>query len=64
MLDVKQEMPHRIACSLALMDRAYGKPHQSTEAAITEHRKTILQVRWMPPDPNDHSRLIEPEPDS
>ena len=44
------------------MDRAYGKPAQSVEAAITEHRKQIVEVRWMPPDPNDNSKLIEPEP--
>ena len=45
------------------MDRAYGKTVQVTNEIVTEHRKTILHVRWLPPDPNDHSKLIEPEPD-
>ena len=30
---------------------------------IQERKHQILEVRWMPPDPNDHSKLIEPEPD-
>ena len=30
---------------------------------VTENRKQILEVRWLAPDPNDHSKLIEPEPD-
>jgi hypothetical protein len=24
--------------------------------------KVIHEVRWLPPDPNDHSNVIEPEP--
>ena len=62
-MNPKVEMPHRIACSDRLMDRAHGKPPQSMEGHITEQRKQILEVRWMKPDPNDHSKLIEPEPD-
>ena len=63
MMDQNAEMSHRITCSFALMDRAYGKPTQSLEANVAEHRKQILEVKWLPPDPNDHSKLIEPEPD-
>ena len=63
MMDPKAEMTHRIACSLHLMNRAYGMPVQVTHETINENRKQILEVRWLPPDPNDHSKLIEPEPD-
>jgi hypothetical protein len=46
-----------------LMAYGFGKPPQAIEAHFTEQRRQILGVRWMPPDPNDHSKLIEPEPD-
>ena len=63
MMNTKAEMTHRIACSLHLMNRAHGMPVQVTHESVTENRKQILEVRWMPPDPNDRSKLIEPEPD-
>jgi hypothetical protein len=63
MMDPKADMSHRIACSDRLMNRAYGLPVQVTNETINENRKQILEVRWLPPDPNDHSKLIEPEPD-
>jgi hypothetical protein len=49
------------------MDRAFGKPPQAVmmDAATNEMspRKIVHQVSWLPPDPNDHSVLTEPEPD-
>jgi hypothetical protein len=63
MMDDRVEMQHRITCSVHLMDRAYGKTVQVTQENVTENRKQILEVRWLAPDPNDHSKLIEPEPD-
>ena len=63
MMNTKAEMTHRIACSLHLMNWAHGMPVQVTNETVTENRKQILEVRWMAPDPNDHSKLIEPEPD-
>jgi hypothetical protein len=63
MMDQKADMSHRIACSDRLMNRAFGLPMQISSEQITENRKQILEVRWLPPDPNDHSKLIEPEPD-
>ena len=32
--------------------------------SIQEHsvQKVVHIVKWMPPDPNDHSNYIEPEP--
>jgi hypothetical protein len=38
-------------------DGAYGRPVQSVEIAQQTH--TTITVRWLPPDPNDRSRLIE-----
>ena len=63
MMDEVVEKQHRITCSVHLMDRAFGKTVQVTNETINENRKQILEVRWLPPDPNDHSKLIEPEPD-
>jgi hypothetical protein len=45
------------------MNRAYRLPVQISSETVTGNRKQIPEVRWLPPDPNDHSKLIEPEPD-
>jgi hypothetical protein len=49
------------------MDRAYGKPPQAVMMDATSQemspRKVIHQVQLLRSDPNDHSRVIEPEPD-
>ena len=63
MTNEKNDFWERLACSEKLMERAFGRPSQSIEANVLEQRKQILEVRWLPPDPNDRSRLIEPEPD-
>jgi hypothetical protein len=31
--------------------------------ATAELKKVVHQVRWLPPDPNDRSNYIAPEPD-
>jgi hypothetical protein len=57
----------RLAAADRLMDRAYGKPPQAVmmDATTSEMplRKVVHEVRWLPPDPNDRSAYIEPEPD-
>jgi hypothetical protein len=63
MMREDRDMTHRIACSDRLMNRAHGLPMQISQESVQEHRKTILEVRWLEPDPNDRSRLIQPEPD-
>jgi hypothetical protein len=46
-------------------DRAYGRPPVAIDATTRELslKKIIHEIRWLPPDPNDHSKVIEPEPD-
>jgi hypothetical protein len=46
-----------------LLDRALGRPTQAFENPEEGEVKRTLIVRWMPPDPNDRSNVIEPEPD-
>jgi hypothetical protein len=57
----------RLAAADRLMDRAYGKPPQAVMMDATSReaslRKVIHEVRWLPPDPNDCSAYIAPEPD-
>jgi hypothetical protein len=53
----------RLEASDRIMAYGFGKPPQAIEAHFQERKHQILEVRWMPPDPNDHSKLIEPEPD-
>jgi hypothetical protein len=63
-----QALPVEIRMDAArwLMDRAYGKAFQALDVTqlIQEQslQKVIHEVRWLPPDPNDHSNVIEPEP--
>jgi hypothetical protein len=46
-------------------NRAYGRaPVQvAMDETSDELRRVIHEVRWLPPDPNDRSNRIEPEPD-
>src|SRR5262249_12872789 len=57
----------RLEAADRLMDRAYGKPLQAVMMDATSQetslRKVVHEVRWLPPDPNDRSRVTEPEPD-
>ena len=41
------------------MERAYGKAPRAVEVAQEGIVKHIYECRWLPPDPNDRSRLIE-----
>ena len=48
-----------------MLDRVYGRPPVAIDATTREPslKKVIHEVRWLPPDPNDKSKVIEPEPD-
>ena len=56
--------PQLIACD-RLMDRAYGKAPvvAQVDQNLREMAVQRLEVRWLPPDPNDTSRYVAPEPD-
>jgi hypothetical protein len=47
-----------------IFDRAFGKPITPVQLDEKQQmlQKIIHEVRWLPPDPNDHSKIIEPEP--
>ena len=62
MMDEKQPASLRLAAANDLLDRGYGKPPQAV-VANQDTRRQILEIRWLPPDPNDRSKVIEPEPD-
>ena len=59
--DKRLSHTYRMQAASELMNRAFGKPPQAI--AAQQSTKQILEVRWLPPDPNDHSKVIEPEPD-
>jgi hypothetical protein len=46
-----------------LWEACYGKPGQAIQVEAAPDVQRTLIVRWMPPDPNDRSNVIEPEPD-
>jgi hypothetical protein len=64
-MDEKQPAALRLAAANDLLDRAYGRPPVAIDATTRETslKKIIHEVRWLPPDPNDHSVVTEPEPD-
>jgi hypothetical protein len=64
-MDEKQPAALRLAAANDLLDRAYGPPPVAIDATTRERslKRIVHEVRWLPPDPNDHSKLIEPEPD-
>jgi hypothetical protein len=37
---------------------AIGKPVQPVEGQLDSTEKRVIEVRWLPPDPNDRSRRI------
>jgi hypothetical protein len=55
----------RLAAANDLLDRGYGRPPVAIDATTREMslKKIVHLVRWLPPDLNDHSKVIEPEPD-
>jgi hypothetical protein len=63
-----QALPVEVRMDAArwLMNRAYGLPFQAVSVDMLSQEqsltKVIHEVRWLPPDPNDHSNPTEPEP--
>ena len=55
----------RRAIAQELRECAFGKPAQQVSVDQTNVGigKIIHEVQWLPPDPNDRSKVIEPEPD-
>lgn len=49
-----------------IFERGFGKPSQAVQVdqVSSGEQKVIYEIRWLPPDPNDHSKLIEQEPDA
>jgi hypothetical protein len=58
--DPKRPMSVRRWASENLMDRALGRPTQAVEETGDAVVKHVFNVRWLPRDPNDRSRYIEP----
>ena len=62
LMDENQPASLRLAAANDLLDRAYGKPPQALVGHQDTQVRHIVSVRWLPPDPSDCSRVIEPEP--
>ena len=52
----------RMAAGKWLFEAAFGKPGQAVDTTPNQQPKQILQVRWLPPDPNDRSRAVDLKP--
>src|SRR6478752_7480906 len=63
--DENEPTTTRMEAGERLLNRAFGRivtPVETTgeTSKIVQH---LYEIRWLPPDPNDHSKVIEPEPD-
>jgi hypothetical protein len=55
--DESLPIAYRRAAGDRLLDRALGRPTQQVEdVGDNVVEKRVIEVRWLPPDPNDHSR--------
>ena len=65
MRDGNEPSAERRAAGKWLWEAAFGRPVQPIdETSDVQHAvKHIYEVRWLPPDPNDSSRVIEPVKD-
>jgi hypothetical protein len=55
----------RLQAADRIMDRAFGRPSVAVQVEQTSREMAVrkIEVRWLPPDPNDRSNRIPPEPD-
>jgi hypothetical protein len=65
LMDENQPASLRLAAANDLLDRGHGRPAVAIDATTQDLslKKIVHEVRWLPPDPNDRSNRIEPEPD-
>ena len=54
--DETLDIDRRMKAGEKLVAYAIGKPVQPVEGAVESTEKRVITVRWLPPDPNDHSR--------
>jgi hypothetical protein len=56
--DETLDIDRRMKVGDRLLAYAIGKPVQPVEASGESTEKRVIEVRWLPPDPNDRSRRI------
>jgi hypothetical protein len=63
MRDETEPSAERRAAGKWLWEAAFGRPVQPIAESSEGRVIHEYRIRWLPPDPNDHSKVIEPEPD-
>jgi hypothetical protein len=56
--DETLDIDRRMKAGEKLVAYAIGKPVQPVEGQLESTEKQVIEVRWLPPDPNDRSRRI------
>jgi hypothetical protein len=56
--DETLDIDRRMKVGDRLLAYAIGRPVQPMEASGESTEKQVIEVRWLPPDPNDRSRRI------
>lgn len=63
MRDPQQGRRDRLTAGQWVYEQAFGKAKQQVEVDQPGLVRHVHIVRWLPPDPNDTSNVIEPEKD-
>ena len=59
---LKYSVEDQFEAAKCIMEYGYGKPVQPLTGAFQEHSHRTLEVRWMPPRPDDHSKCVDLAP--
>ena len=60
--DQREDTLVRLAAGKWLFETAFGKPGQAADTTPNQQPKQILEVRWMPPRPDDQSKAVDLKP--
>ena len=52
----------RMAAGKWLFEAAFGKPGQAADTTPNQQPTRTLHVRWLPADPDDHSKAVDLKP--
>ena len=59
---LKYTTEDRFEATRMIMAYGFGKPVQPLAGAFQEERRQILEVRWLPPRADDHSKCVDLAP--
>jgi hypothetical protein len=58
----KYSVQDQFEAAKCIMEYGFGKPVQPIATTMQEQTHRTLEVRWMPPRPDDHSKAVDLKP--